>query len=193
MKMLLGLGVLAPLALVVPATPGVAEPIGNGCVAAQSLLTPAAFRKYPADSRWRGPWHAPDVRHGPAHLYRTVVRSEGVGPPDFAGHFKVVRAGCGAGTICPLFVNLKTGRVTVLSSLLNVEIDYARADEVGKALGTDDTRLVYRRDSRLLVVLGTRNENMKLSGATLYEWRDNGPRLIRFIPERQLCPGEEKL
>ena len=49
------------------------------------------------------------------------------------------------------------------------------------------TRLTCHRDSRLMVLVGTRNEDERTAGVSLYEWREQGPRLIRFVPERQLC------
>jgi hypothetical protein len=151
------------------------------------------FRRYPAYANMHGRWHAPDVRFGEARLYRTILRSEGVGPPDFAGRYKVVSHGCGAGMICPLFLNLETGKVRSVRTLQSVEWNYEIADNVEKAVGIKDTRLVYRRDSRLLVALGTRNETMRLTGATLYEWRNGGPRLIRFVPQSAFCAdGRER-
>ena len=116
-------------------------------------------------------------------MYRTVVRSEAVGPPDFAGHFKVVRHGCGAGMTCPLFFDLKSGRVILVPALESVEQPY----EIGNVRGIDDLRLVYRLDSRLLVAVGTRNERDRLTGATLFEMRKNRLRLVRFIPNKALC------
>jgi hypothetical protein len=145
------------------------------------------FRRYPADANWRGRWRAPDVRFGEARRYRTNLRAEGAGPPDFAGRYKVVNHGCGAGMICPLFVNLETGAVRYVPALQSVEWNYEIGDNVGKEIGIEDTRLVFRRDSRLLVALGTRNETKQLAGMTLYEWRDGGPRLVRFVPQRKLC------
>jgi hypothetical protein len=151
------------------------------------LLSPASFARYPA-AAWPGRWRVPDVRRGQARLFRTVLRSEGVGPPDFAGRFKVVTHGCGAGMTCPLFVDLKTGKVIYLPGLKSVEWGYDQADEIGKATGIDDVRLVYHRASRLLVAVGTRNETPRLAGVTLYDWRDGVPALIRFVPRRTLCP-----
>lgn len=163
------------------------------CTVAADLFSPESFRAYPAAPVWNGRPRAPDPRFGEAHRYRTVLHLEAKGPPDFAGHYKVVTHGCGAGLACPMFVDLQTGRVRQVSSLASIEADYARADDVEKAIGIADSRLVYRRDSRLLIALGTRNENPKLAGATLYEWTNRGPQMLRFIPETQLCQGKDKL
>lgn len=118
-----------------------------------------------------------------AHLYRTVVRNEGTAPPDFAGHLKVISYGCGAGVTCPLFFDVKTGKVAFLPILASVGQRYDVADVPGIA----DLRLVYHVDSRLLVAVGARNENDRLNGATQFEWRGGRLRLIRFVPHTALC------
>jgi len=171
------------------AVPANAVASRRSCTIAADLASLAEFRKYPVGSQSHEPWHAPDVRRGRGHLYRSLIRSEGRGPPDFAGRYKVVRAGCGAGMICPLFVDLRTGKVTWVPSLQSIEWSYANAGPMEEATGIADNRLVYRRHSRLLIALGTRNEQNDLSGATLYDWREEGPRLIRFIPQASLCAG----
>lgn len=153
------------------------------CIPVAGLISPAAFRKYPAGPLLRGPWRRPDVRRGVAHRYRTVLREEGVGPPDFAGHLKVVSHGCGAGLTCPLFVDLKTGKVLYLPALGSVAQPYDVAD----VPGIDDLRLVHRADSRLLVAVGARNESERLAGATMFEWRGDRLHLRRFIPDKALC------
>jgi hypothetical protein len=86
-----------------------------------------------------------------------------------------------------MFIDLKTGKVTFLSSLQSVEWNYAVADDLVEVPGIEDSRLVYRPDSRLLVAVGMRNEDERLGGATLYDWRDGAPRLIRFIPRKMFC------
>lgn len=169
------------------ATPVRGEALVRACIAPASLVSPSAFRRYPAKS-WRGRWHRPNVRAGEAHRYRTVVRAEGKGPPNFAGHVTLLTHGCGAGMTCPMFLDLATGKVGVAPSLKSVEWDFARGDAVARAAGIEDSRLIYHRDSRLLVALGTRNEDLKLNGAALFEWRGSGLKLIRFVPERMLCP-----
>lgn len=182
MKALLGLGALLSAA-VSPAASGMTGALAASCVRVDTLVSATAFRSYPADPVWRGPWHKPDVRNGTAHRYRTVVREEGTAPPDFAGHLKVVSYGCGAGLKCPLFVDLKTGKVAFVPALASVEQPYDLADVPRIA----DPRLVYHVDSRLLVAVGTRNEDDRLTGAAQFEWRGDRLRLIRFIPHTALC------
>ena len=171
-----------------PAAP-LAEP-ATPCIAVATLVSPAMFRRYPADAIWKGPGLAPDVGHGNAHLFRTAIRAEAVGPPNFAGRYKLGTHGCGAGSACPFVVDLETGRVRFEPALTSIETLYDVAD----IAGIHDLRLVSRADSRLLVAVGTRNEDLRLAGASLFEWRDDRLRLIRFVPHSLLChdrPGLE--
>jgi hypothetical protein len=153
------------------------------CVPIDTLVSPAMFKRYPATAAWHGLWQKPDVRSGKAHLYRTVLRSEGAGPPDFAGYLKVVRHGCGAGMTCPLFLNLRTGKVVFEPAIESVGWDL----DIEEVAGENDLRLVYRADSRLLVAVGSRNERLNTIGAKLFEWRGDHLQLMRFIPVAVLC------
>jgi hypothetical protein len=153
------------------------------CLSQNALVGHAPFGRYPArlaTTRWR----LPDVRRGDAHLYRTVLRHDGAAPPDFAGVYRLVWIGCGSGSACPAFVNRKTGRVTFAPELR--VISWMPHDEAPDGLPAAE-RLTYRKDSRLLVVLGLRNEQIPTSGFTMYEWRDDRLHLIKFVPQVRLC------
>lgn len=179
----LGLVMLASLALTGASASATTT---QRCRAVADLLSPTLFHAYPAKTAG-GPWRAPDVRFGRPHMYRTLLRRAGKGPPDLAGHYKIVRIGCGAGCVTPTFVDLATGRVTFERELGSVEFD----DQIDDVPGIDDFRLVHRRDSRLLIVVGLRNENETLSGVATYDWGEEHPRLIRFVPRSELCRGKE--
>src|SRR5207253_2065862 len=132
------------------------------CLSQYGLVARAPFDKYPARTVTRS-WRVPDVRRGDAHLYRTALRGASAGPPDFAGIYRLVRLGCGAGSACPAFVNSETARVTFARELRVVSW-------MPNDLAPDDRsapeRLTYRKDSRLLVVLGVRNEDARTSGTS---------------------------
>jgi hypothetical protein len=179
MSMALRLGALLALA-VIPT--GAGATAGQPCIAIADLVSASSFRKFPAASE-HGPWRAPDARFGQAHEFRTVLRNEGVGPPNLAGHYKIVHIGCGTSCIHPAFVDLTTGQVTFEPALGSVELEV----EIDDVPGIHDFRLVSRRDSRLLVVVGTRNEDERTTGVTMFEWGKEHPRLVRFIPQSALC------
>jgi hypothetical protein len=175
--------VYAITALITILVPAKLESKNSACLSQSALVARAPFDKYPARTATTS-WRVPDVRRGDAHLYRTALRRASAGPPDFAGIYRLVWIGCGAGSACPAFLNRETGRVTFAPELRVVSW-------MPNDLAPDDRpapeRLTYRKDSRLLVVLGVRNENARTSGFTLYEWRGERLHLIRFVSQAQLC------
>ena len=51
----------------------------------------------------------------------------------------------------------------------------------------DVETLNYRKDSRLLIVVGTPNENPKNEGMSYYLWQSGKLTLTRFVPKAKLC------
>jgi hypothetical protein len=156
---------------------------GPHCTAVAQLVAMERLRQFRVRPS-AGPWRSPDVSHGNAHAYRTVLKREGALPPDFAGHIRVVRIGCGAGSVCPAFADRSNGRVTFDPRLAVVSW---MTEEPGVRQPANSERLNYRRDSSLLVVLGVRNEEERTSGATLYRWTAGALHLVRFVPRNGLC------
>ena len=152
------------------------------CVKLSGLVSTAAFRRYAVHPAAQAVWRGVDVRKGQAHLFRTALRSQAVGLPNFAGHYTVARLGCGSGTVCPAFIDRANGHVLFLPAMKSV---FALEGNETPATGYD--RLAYRRDSQLLVLLGAGNEDMRTSGVSLYRWNEGKPSLIRFVPEPSLC------
>ena len=96
------------------------------------------FGKYPASRAalaFRGPYVPPRVMENrETRRFRTRIRTGAAeGPPDFAGHLRLVSWGCGSGCIQHAVVSLKSGRAQVLPY-------------------TSEMGLSYRRDSRLLLI-----------------------------------------
>ncbi|MBD8873817.1 hypothetical protein [Rhodanobacter sp. DHB23] len=123
----------------------------------------------------------PDVKEGRAYLYRTVIKEEAKLGPNFADHYTIIRIGCGAATTCLAIADAKSGHVYFPPDLESVEallVDTGRINV--------DT-LNYRRDSRLLVVVGSPNEKNDRAGISYYTWQSEKLKLIRFIPAATLC------
>lgn len=123
----------------------------------------------------------PDVRAGTSHLYRTVIREGAKKGPDFAGHYTIIRIGCGAATVCVAIADARSGKVYFPS-----ELEQATALQVDTG-GTDVDILNYRRDSSLLIVVGSPNENPAHAGVSYYRWHSGKLSLIRFTPAAKLC------
>ena len=179
MRLPFGLG----FALIAAASSSQVAAATKPCLSVATLIARAPFDRYPAHLS-KGPWRAPDVRRGDAHLYRTLLRTEGSGSPDFAGHLKLVRIGCGAGTMCLAFIDRTSGQVTFAPTLRSVSWLYVDLIPLGSP---DLKRLTYRNDSTLLVVFGVRNEEDKTGGVTMCNWKNGAPHLVRFVPQRKLC------
>jgi hypothetical protein len=174
---------LIALALALATMPAERPRGSTTCVSAERLLANETFRQFPVHPG-TGASRAPDLRHGDAHLYRRLLKNEGDRVPDFAGHIRVVRIGCGAGSFCPAFVDQSNGRVTFAPELRVVSW---MAGEPGVRQPENSERPTYRRDSSLLLVLGIRNEDERTAGATLYHWSSSGLHLLRFVPQPRLC------
>lgn len=141
------------------------------------LLSPEVFKRYPARP-FRGVRPAPPlVKRGEAHLFRTVIREQAKMGPDFAGHFTIIRIGCGAGMVCLAVADAVTGKVFFSSKLKSVFI-FRNADV---------ERVNYHQDSSLLIVAGSPNEDESREGLSYYLWQHDEFRLIRFIPAAELC------
>lgn len=147
--------------------------LGKEAFNAQAVPTPATTAR-PA---------APIVKHGMARLFRTALREGAKQPPNFAGHYTIIEIGCGAGTRCPAILDAQTGKVFFPPELKVAE---ALLMEVGHA---DFETLNYRRDSRILIVVGTPNENYGQAGVYSYVWRDDRLSLFRFLPAAKICGG----
>jgi len=131
-----------------------------------------------------------DLKSNPtARMYRTVLRSEIARGPNFAGHYRVAVWGCGSS--CSMFavVNLITGRVITpegFSVASGVYFDIV--DQ--KALGGSQSEywlLGFRKDSRLLVVLGDLDEDESREGAFYFVLDHERLRLIHSTPVKKEC------
>jgi hypothetical protein len=116
------------------------------------LLSSRTFAAYPAAlPPHRMPPAAPDVSRGQAHLYRTVIRLGARKVPNFAGHYTLIKIGCGAATTCIAIADTLSGKVVFPPQLRSVS---AMLVDTGDA---EADTLNFRRDSNLIVAIGTIN------------------------------------
>src|SRR5437867_8720028 len=70
------------------------------------------YDEYPASGTSQGIPAAPDLSSHPmAGRYRTVLRDAAKKGPDFAGHYTLVRIGCGTSCVMVALVDAVNGRV----------------------------------------------------------------------------------
>ena len=146
------------------------------------VLANEVFGAYPVRvPATSSPPAAPLVKQGRPHLYRTVIREEAKQGPNFAGHYTMMQIGCGAATVCPAIMDTKSGQVFFPPELKNASMLLM---DTGDA---DIRALNYRLDSRLLVVIGVANDDLRNEGASYFVWRAGKLSLVRFVPKAKLC------
>ena len=164
-------------ALLLAAGPALAQDDPPDCELEQSLPTGGpAFARYPAGPSWQGKPATPVLATPSARLFRTQLRTQSVGKPDFAGHYKIASWGCGAPCIDWGMVDLKTGHVVMGDRYGDVDHMYVMADV-----------LVYRPDSRLFVIIGAPSEKPERRGYTYLLWTGRSFRQIAFYPYKAYC------
>ncbi|WP_395390827.1 hypothetical protein WBP07_09755 [Novosphingobium sp. BL-8A] len=152
------------------ATAGAAEAadLFPACTAPfEHLFSENAFKTHPVSVPvyMRTP---PDVRAGRAHLYRTVISSDAAAGANFAGHYTISSAGCGTRTACIAFIDQRSGKVHFPAEMLEASRLWA---DIGDR---DYAALHYRRNSNLLVLVGSANENSDREGISIISGRTIG-------------------
>jgi hypothetical protein len=129
------------------------------------------FADYPARRRFRGKPSPVRLNSTEARLYRMRLREGAKEGPNFSGHYTIVTWGCGTGCIAFAIVDAATGRV----SCPHFSVSWGQFG-VGEERLREREPLEFRRDSRLLVVTGSRNERGK--GVYYYEWTGRRLKLL---------------
>jgi hypothetical protein len=178
--------VCASLAALAAGSDATSQPFDAKCLAPFGrLVGDEAFAHYRVPVSKSKPVE-PDVRSGDAHTYRTVIRDEAKAGPNFAGHYTVIKIGCGAATSCIAIADAISGHVYFPPNLRS-------ATSLLMDTGKFDLRsLNYRLASRMMIVAGEPNEVIKRAGMSYYLWSGNKLRLLRFVPAAMLCKGSEE-
>jgi hypothetical protein len=117
--------------------------------------------------------------HPLARRYRTKLRRQAVTGPNFAGHYTIAGWGCGASCLQFAVIDSKTGRVFFpnnIPSVVTTHVDTDPNEPTPQFFG-----LRYHLDSRLLIVLGARDDDPSLEGITYYRWDGSKFREIKII------------
>ena len=104
-----------------------------------------------------------------ARRFRTVLTDEAKRGVNFAGHYRVATWGCGSDCHAFAIIDAVTGAVHFTPGAL----------WVGGLPGNDEERLQFRTNSRLLVLVGSRNDTG--GGTYYYEWTGTQLRLVRAL------------
>jgi hypothetical protein len=162
--------------------------LSAGAARAECLITDAAapksaprFETY-ATTPWHGRSATPVITGKSARLFRTQLRDQAKSGPNFAGHYKIAQWGCGAGCVDWAVIDSQTGKVTFTKTWEA----HDRTQSLGEVL-------VYRRDSRLLIIEGgpAENPNDHNTGLTYLLWNGKAFKKLAFYPQEKACkPGQ---
>ena len=131
-----------------------------------------------------------DFKSNPiARMYRTLLRQEVALGPNFAGHYRVAVWGCGSSCAMFAVVNLKTGRVISPDGFSHTSgVDFGvESWDVLPQSQRDAGLFGFRKDSRLLVVLGDLDEDESREGAFYFVLDHERLRLIHSTPVEKDC------
>ena len=117
----------------------------------------------------------PVIATSAARLFRTRLREGAARGPDFADHFTVATWGCGSACVDWAIIDARSGRVSFIERLRNLSLVYADGD------------LIYRRESRLIVLLGAPHEDEAREGAAFFVWDGRRLNQVAFFPRRRSC------
>jgi hypothetical protein len=107
-----------------------------------------------------------DLRSNPvAKRYRTVIRQEIMEGPNYAGNYRVAVWGCGSSCAMFAVVNLKTGRVITPKDFGSVSGVHFETEAFLPNTESPGGAFRYKKNSRLLVVLGALDEDDSREGA----------------------------
>ncbi len=113
---------------------------------ALAQTAPPTFTDYPAPPEHLQTTHKALIRTPQSRRYATMLREAVTHPPDFAGHYILATVGCGASCVLAAAIDAKDGTVVWLPfTVCCWPLDITEP-------------LEYKRNSRLLIVHGQRNE-----------------------------------
>jgi hypothetical protein len=138
----------------------------------ESPATVPEFEDFPVADAFRAAPAPPVLTSPRARRMRTQILRQAARGPDFAGHFTVVRWGCGAGCVEWGIVDARTG--TVWFAPFQVWDARTISDPV---LGQHS--IDYRLDSELIVVNGARDG--KGAGTYRYRWHGGTLTLLHAL------------
>lgn len=139
------------------------------------------------------PEHPAPINTPPHSLtaqFHTVIAESARKGPNFAGAYRLVEWGCGAGCLQLAIVDLRTGDVTASPDLRTVAIGHPDAEHPATCL--QGPALHFRTNSALLVAIGAPNEQAQQDGIHWYKW--DGRRLLHlrsFPYSPETCPQQQ--
>ena len=141
-------------------------------VLATTTAAPPAYGDYPAVSAYHGTPSPPDLGSDPmAKRYRSVLRESAKAGPNFAGHYTLVKIGCGSSCFLVAVVDAVDGHVRFPQGLRMIHWAGWWQEPYGPQ---------YQVSSRLLMVYGLANTEDGPYGVSYFLWTGQDFTLLRF-------------
>jgi hypothetical protein len=157
-------------------------------------LSAPRFDSFPIDVT-RSDIRAPlDLRSNRiARTYRTVLRQEINKGPNYAGHYRVAIWGCGSSCAMFAVVNLKSGKVITPVGYESVSgVDFGVEGFLPDAAASGAWGFRFKKDSRLLVIIGAPNEDDVRHGAFYFVLNNDKLVLEHTTAVKKTCVEQRK-
>ncbi|MDR3523468.1 MAG: hypothetical protein P4L66_05140 [Acetobacteraceae bacterium] len=182
---------ISSMAEVVPGALQLPDP--DCLIALSAVSSPVPnFEAFHEKSVWNNKPAEVDLKSDPeASRFRTVLSEGAKRGPNFAGHYTIVGWGCGTSCLNLALVDAKSGKVnflTALGVLSEMYVDPSADHDVG--INDEFLGLRFRRDSSLLVVLGSTSGSGRGDGISFYQWTGVDLKLLTFVPRSEACRRE---
>lgn len=119
---------------------------------------------------------------GDARNFRTRISAWSKEEPNFAGHFIMATWGCGTNCTQFTIIDASTGKVFEPKGITtNVAVNVHDDLLQGGDFWHSSAAIKFKRDSRLLILIGTPEEDVSRRGISYYVWTGTELRLIRFV------------
>jgi hypothetical protein len=149
--------------------------LASGVLAQQRPLP--RFEDYPVKEDLGGKPAPVKLTSRRARAFRTRLGENAESGVNFAGHYIAATWGCGSACWSFAIIDARTGQVYFIPSLLNV----------GGFGYSEEDLIQFRKDSRLLIVVGAPNDEGYV-GRYYYVWKNNRLKLIRTVEDREWRP-----
>lgn len=146
---------------------------------APAAALPAEFARYPGAASWSGKKAAPILDTKLKRRFRTVLRNASQEDPDFNGHYRLARWGCGMNCIGWAIINQRNGQVWMGEYGMSSCWDFQRGEEDEEVAIPD--WFEYSRNSRLLYSYVCDDDSGRhvFNKRRVYLWQNGQPKLIR--------------
>jgi hypothetical protein len=122
-----------------------------------------------------------------ARRFRTTLRDGAAEGPNFAGHYTVTSWGCGSACLQWAIIDAKTGKIFFDKRNWVLDLNHVAfgGDDAAPQLPEGTTDLVglrFRRDSRLLILIGAPGEDASREGIRYLTWNGKALEELNFYP-----------